>query len=159
MELRVLHMHYLIKLHNIPVRQGHFASDYRLLCWISTALQHYDKLEKDWGHVLTCSQETLYAAKYFPWQYWANNCHHSTLWEAQCPLIQWKVNSMFWRSRSKTIYWRSCWRTYGRSTASSSSPGSRSTEQRPPLLLLWLAKLTCPVVMSVVSPPTSSAYL
>lgn len=30
--LRVLHMHYHIKPHNIPVRQGHFASDYGLLC-------------------------------------------------------------------------------------------------------------------------------
>ena len=90
MALRVLHIHYLIKPHNIPGRQGHFASDYGLLCWISTASQHYDKLGKDWGHVLTCSQENPHAAKYFPWRYRPNNCHHSSLWETHCPLMQLK---------------------------------------------------------------------
>ena len=58
-------------------------------CFAESALPHSIMIswEKDWGHVLTCSQEAPHAAKYFPWQYSPNNCHHSSLWETHCPLM------------------------------------------------------------------------
>lgn len=62
-------------------------------CFAESAPPHSIMIswEKDWGHVLTCSQETPHAAKYFPWQYSPNNCHHSSLWETHCPLMLLKI--------------------------------------------------------------------
>lgn len=54
------------------------------------------------------------------------------------PAVRWCNLKTFWKCESKTVscpcQFRGRWITYGMSTASSSSPGFQSTEERLPLL-------------------------